>query len=74
MDKNKKSVRLRQQWASTKDWRNKAAAGRYRILQSGKPVPTEAELVQFCANELDYCPDLGDVCRLINARLDRLIS
>jgi len=37
MDKNKK-LRLRQQRASTKDWRNKAAAEPYRILKSGKPV------------------------------------
>jgi hypothetical protein len=68
MDKIKKP-RLRQQHASTKDWRNKAAAELYRILKSGKPVPTNAELARFCVNELDYCLDLGDVCRLINARL-----
>jgi hypothetical protein len=74
MGKIKKPVRLRQQRPSTKDWRNKAAAELYRILKSGKPVPTGAELAQFCENELDYCPDLADVCRLINGRLDRLIG
>jgi len=74
MDKSKKPIRLRQQQASTKDWRNRAAAELYRILKSGKPVPTGAQLAQFCANELDYCPDLADVCRLINARLDRILG
>jgi hypothetical protein len=74
MDKIKKPPRLRQQRASTKNWRNRAAAELYRILKSGRPVPTGAELAQFCENEVDYCPDLADVCRLINARLDRILG
>jgi hypothetical protein len=65
---------LRRHRASSKDWREKAAAELHRRLKEDGKVPTADTLVRHVDGEVGFCPDISDMNKLIQARLDRLIS
>lgn len=65
---------LRRQRASKHDWRERAAIELHRMLRETGKVPTADALVRYVDAETGVCPDLSDMSKLINARLDRLIS
>jgi hypothetical protein len=41
------------------DWKLFVAAKLWDLRKAGKPVPTAADLAQFCENELGYQPDIS---------------
>lgn len=65
---------LRRRRRSKKDWRKHVAREIHRALKEGNPVPTADDLTQYCVDTIDYDPDSGDLHKLINQLLARLIA